>query len=105
MTKYDYLLIYQRTPEKFKHGIRRFYYAQFVTDEVKAFILNTIPKKLIINSIDPHFNDISDGNWDTLVSFLPSTISDKLQEHGDWLSTPTGVCILKEAAQQIRQRP
>lgn len=104
MTKPEYISVYCRTPTKFRNGIRRMYYSQYTTAEVVAFLLRSIPKKVILESKDYQFNDVRDGNWKSLVQFMPSTVSDKLQENGDWLSVPTGICILKEAAQQIRER-
>lgn len=77
----------------------RRYYAQFVTGEVKQVVLKYIGKDRLLNSTDPHFNDIGLWNWDRIM--LPFGTVGKLKECGDYLTPAVKVCILKEAARQI----
>lgn len=104
MTRSEYITRYYKLSAAFRNSLRRLYYSQYVTAELRAFLLSSIPKKLIINSLSPDFTDIRNGNWTGLVGFIPSTIADMLQANGDWLSNHNGICILLETAQQIRER-
>lgn len=84
--------------------LHRAYYSQFVTDEIKHLVLRGITRPKIEQSIDhPSFNDIPLSEWDALVPKLPRSVEDQLREHGDYLTMAGGVCILKEAARQIRE--
>jgi hypothetical protein len=89
------------------------YYAQFITPEIQSAVLNTIPTKRIVESKDPHFNDIAMKHWDSIFGIVgppqgPFTIYrqfglyKKLKEHGDGLSCASAVCIAKEFARQVR---
>ncbi len=83
--------------------LHRAYYGQFVTDAIRALVKISIGTDKIVNSRDLHFNDVSLHTWDALVPRLPGTVVAALKEAGDYLSLGTGVCILKEAAEQIRE--
>lgn len=76
----------------------RRYYAQFVTDEVKAQVRAFIGIKRLEESKDPHFNDIPLHMWDSLRAL---SSFNKLKEHGDYLTLGGKVCIYKEAAHQL----
>ena len=78
------------------------YYAQFVHAGVKNMVRLYIGESAIRNSTDPHLNDIPLVKWDSLATNL-SGVSVKLHECGDYLTLATGVCILKEAARQIKE--
>jgi hypothetical protein len=84
--------------------LHRTYYAQFVTDEVRELVLRCIGADKIITSSNAHFNDIPLAKWDRMVTcrMMPASVSERLKEAGDWFGLGSGVCILKEAAQQIR---
>lgn len=79
----------------------REYYAQFVTDDTKNYVLLRIGRDRIVNSKDEHFNDIPLKLWDLAVPHAPG--SRGFKEAGDWYSLGTGVCMLKEAARQIKE--
>jgi hypothetical protein len=79
----------------------RTYYAQYVSLHIKniieAYIGNDIRK----------FNDLNNINitvWERLVSFIPKYTFDKVKANGDNNSVNTGICILKEAARQIKDQ-
>ena len=80
------------------------YYGQFVTDKVKQLVARTFSIPVLLDSKDPHLNDIPLKRWDFLVYYLGSSTDRKLRECGDWLSLGTGVCILKQAAKQLIQK-
>lgn len=79
------------------------YYGQFVDDHVLLLLKRNITSSRIVNSTDPHFNDIPLKQWDALVPLLPRFVCDKLKEQGDYLTLATGICILKQAARQIKE--
>lgn len=81
--------------------LHRAYYSQFVTDEIKNLVIRYITRPKIEQSIDRYFNDIPLSLWDALVPKLPRSVEDQLREHGDYLTTAGGVCILKEAARHL----
>ncbi len=85
--------------------LHRAYYAQYVTPPVLYLVAQVIGERTIRASECPHFNDIPLRRWVALVSCSPSSIVPLLGSNGDWLSLGIGVCILKEAAQQIRETP
>ena len=81
-----------------KECTHREYYGQFVTDDTRQTVLQSIGRSKLENSIDPHLNDIPLQQWDHM--YLPP-LGCSMKEAGDWLSMAGKVCILKEAARQI----
>lgn len=79
----------------------REYYGQFVNDNVKQMVIDTIGKNRILKSTDEHFNDISLREWDNIG--LPCGISELLKKAGDYYTLAGQVCILKEGARQIKE--
>lgn len=77
------------------------YYGQFVTDGKKR-ILHRLEDK-IKRSNDPHFNDIPLKQWDQLAPAIYPTLSKQMKETGDCLSLAGAVCVLKEAARQMKE--
>lgn len=79
------------------------YYDQFVTEEIKGVVLEQFGSK-IVNSSDPHFNDIDLKKWDNLANWFKSdsTLHDKLKEREDVMTLSSLVCTLKAAARHIR---
>lgn len=78
----------------------REYYAQFVTPAIRAEVLRSITRPVLLASKDEHLNDIPLQRWDNL-SFInrPALAID---EGGQRVySLAGGVCILKEAARQV----
>lgn len=69
------------------------YYAQWATGYIHSLVKSSIGEEAIKNSQDEHFNDIPLQVWDKLAQFV-SYFPDN--------SLATRVCILKEAARQIR---
>jgi len=91
----------------------RAFYAQFVTPATLELVESRIGLKAIQSSNDPHFNDIPLAKWDAIwirrignrMRIYPGAIVEALlKEAGENNSASTGVCILKEAAQQIKER-
>ena len=77
----------------------REYYSQFVTDGIKGLVLKGIGFNAINNSQDAHMNDIPLKLWDILVPFIHVNFKDT----GDFRSIAGCVCVLKEAAKQIKE--
>jgi hypothetical protein len=84
------------------------YYRQFVSDQTIQFVINSIGLQRILDSRDPHLNDIPLQVWDDLChysgfSFLPVA---KLKEAGEVhiKTLGVGVCVLKQAAKMIREQ-
>lgn len=79
------------------------YYAQFVTEQVKDLVAQSIGIDRLKASIAPAFNDIPLLEWDSLVPILEvyHDMRAKKKAHGDTWSIAGGVCILKEAARQL----
>jgi hypothetical protein len=98
MTRQEYLE--SDSPRTEAH---RRYYAQFVTERIKTLVIGWFGRTAIVTSDDPHFNDLKLTRWDALASSLPSSVSTELRERGDFLTLAGAVCILKEAAEQIRE--
>ena len=82
----------------------REYYAQFVDKQLKRDMTKFVSYELILSSEKENFNDIPLRRWDAAWSVV-STLrnKEKMKTVGDFL-TPAGiVCILKEAARQIKE--
>jgi hypothetical protein len=86
-------------------GAHRRYYGQFVNAMTIAVVVNRIGAKVLLRSVNPHFNDIALGLWDDLVPGLPG--SGRFSQAGDSYTPIGGVCLAKEAARQWveMQRP
>lgn len=80
----------------------RQYYSQFVNTNTKNQLLRYIPKKEIVASKDPHFNDIKIRRWDAIPAIAGT--NDKMKKKGDYLTLAGKVCVYKEAAKQIKER-
>ena len=79
----------------------RAYYAQFVTPAHFSRLKSLTDR--IKCSRDPHFNDIELRIWDRLAVPVPAESARIMGECGDFPTLAGAVCILKEAAQQIRE--
>ena len=77
----------------------RRYYGQFVTDGTKFRVLQSIGLDRLMQSTNPHFNDIPLPLWDRLTPKLPG--SEGFAKAGDYYTLSNGVCLAKEAARQI----
>ena len=90
-----------QTDRKREH---RAYYAQFVTPahfarlKRRAGLIDRIK-----SSQDPYFNDIELTLWDTMAAPVPAESASLMRECGDYPTLGGAVCILKEAARQIRE--
>lgn len=82
----------------------REYYSQFVTNGIKNSVLSSFGDELF-SSKDEHFNDIKLTRWDMLANYAVrgNGVSEKMKERGDYLTLAGSVCILKEAAKQIKE--
>jgi hypothetical protein len=72
------------------------YYGQFVTPAIVALVERSIGRKRILNSKDPHFNDIELVMWDNLEVPLRAMATTRL-------ALSDAVCIAKRAARQIKE--
>lgn len=83
----------------------RGYYSQFVTEGIRQAVSRKFGDK-IHQSECPHFNDIPLLQWDSLAHSYSQHIARKNKElnGSHTFSLCEGVCMLKEAAQQIRER-
>ena len=76
------------------------YYGQLVTQVMKDHIARAIPQSLA-RSTDPHFNDIPLSTWDRLGMMYG--LRSEFKELGDFRSKAGIVCVLKEAARQVKE--
>jgi hypothetical protein len=97
--------MYTRTDYLNKKCTHDEYYGQFVTDGFISTVCNIIGKKKILESTDPHLNDIPLTKWDAIVHnrMLPLGTGEKMKEAGDYLTPSGGVCIAKCAARRIKE--
>ncbi len=84
--------------------LHRAYYAQFVTSEVRNLVSRCIGDDKVKASKDPHFNDIPLAKWDRIIDHhhVAASVNTAMREMGDYPTAAGCVCVLKEAAQQIR---
>lgn len=94
---------YMAAPLAERRAAHRKYYGQFVTPAIKALVLIRIGKDRIVASQDPHFNDIPLNEWDNLAVLHQSSLAIPEENGKRYWSLGGGVCILKEAASQIRE--
>tara|TARA_R100000963_G_C4628627_1_gene94231 strand:- start:587 stop:904 length:318 start_codon:yes stop_codon:yes gene_type:complete len=80
----------------------REYYAQFVTDHIRDLIAEWRPPERLAESTCEHFNDVPLSCWDR-ISPIASVADKKLRDLGDAPTLAGRVCILKEAARQLRE--
>ena len=76
------------------------YYGQLVTQGMKDHIVRAIPQALA-KSTDPVFNDIPLSTWDRLG--MVYSLRDEFKALGDFKTSAGMVCVLKEAARQIKE--
>ena len=82
----------------------RAYYAQFVTPAHFGRLKQRVGMiDRIKRSVDPHFNDIQLSVWDLMAEPVPAESVKRMRDCGDYSTLAGAVCILKEAAQQIRE--
>ena len=98
ITRSDYL----KPGQSDKKAAHRNYYAQFVCGEHFSRLGQL--KERIMASKDEHFNDIPLAIWDQLSIPIPAKSARLLKECGDYPTLCGAVCILKEAANQIRDK-
>jgi hypothetical protein len=104
MTRADYLADYCAAGEAGRMAAHRAYYAQFVTPAHFAKLSNLVGLiDRIKSSNDPHFNNIQLSTWDRMAVPVPAESAARMKECGDYPTLVGAVCILKEAAQQIRE--
>ena len=76
------------------------YYSQLVTQSIKDHVTRALPQS-IAKSKDPSFNDIPLDTWNRIGAYsVPNAEFKKL---GDFRTAMGVVCVLKEAARQIRE--
>jgi len=77
------------------------YYGQLVTQDIKDHVARAIPQGLA-KSTDPHCNDIPLATRDRIGAY--SVSRGEFKKLGDTMSMAGVVCVLKEAARQIKER-
>jgi hypothetical protein len=77
------------------------FYCQFVTENIIKWVKATLGVR-VLNSTDPHFNDIELRYWDSLSPCILIKKSDK--DLGLWDCLASRVCILKQAARILKER-
>ena len=80
----------------------REYYSQFVDERLKEKLLARMPEKRLRDSQCEHYNDIPLHLWDR-ISLIATSADTELNELGDFPTLAGRVCILKEAAKQIKE--
>lgn len=104
MHRKDYIGV-EHTSREQAAKLHRRYYGQFVDDRVRALVQGHFGLARLVESTDPHFNDIPLSAWDRLAGSLPWDTDKRLREQGDCLSPMAATCILKEAARQLVRHP
>ena len=97
--------MFTRTQYLNKECNHREYYSQFVNNAIIGIVDHSIGHDRIVNSTGSHLNDIPLALWDRLAKYSVCTFpvtANKMRECGDYMTLSGGVCILKEAANQIR---
>jgi hypothetical protein len=89
------------------------YYGQFVTPGLLRLVANCIGLRMIESSEDKWFNGIKQYKWDALTTITPhyipmklwKTLACDLPENAPnyYWCLSDNMCILKEAARQIRE--
>lgn len=91
------------------------FYGQFVTHQMKCVVISKIGHSAVVNSKDPHFNDIPLKQWDALSSAMCQLLDSykwkrlhntTYEERDKWKfiwSLCSGVCIAKQAARMIKE--
>lgn len=88
-----------------KQATHEEYYSQFVTPFIKKIVENHIGLDKIKDSNDHHFNDIPLRLWDNASNWLKyyPTVFNQLKEAGDYATLAGLVCILKQAARELKE--
>jgi hypothetical protein len=73
-----------------------------VTPEITHQVKTYIGVDRINASKDPHFNDIPLREWDSLFCSSYPRVAQMLLKAGDYLTPAGWVCIVKQAARQIK---
>lgn len=92
---------YMSGPSDF--ATHRAYYAQMVTEEVKLCVLATLGKERILHTRTDHMNEIPLREWDRAAAMCRATVLESMHQFGDRYSMAGAVCVVKEAARQIRE--
>ena len=77
------------------------YYLQFATPALRSTVIDRIGLQRIVESTDPHFNDIPWRQWYNLLPFVKS-MAKSLKPAGDYLTLAGAVCICKAIAEDVR---
>lgn len=102
MQRSEYLAQPPAKADRYAH--HRAYYAQFVTPAHFAKLKSLVGMvDKIKASQDPHLNNIPLSVWDTLAVPLPAESAKRMRACGDYPTLAGSVCVLKEAANQIRE--
>ena len=75
------------------------YFGQFVNDHIKNMVKTHIGIERILKSSDKHMNDIPLKEWDDLSYILRVDF----KSVGGYNSLACRVCVLKEAARQLKR--
>ena len=102
-----------RGDNKGQSALHRAYFAQYISQSILLLVKQKIGMEAIAKSKAPHMNDIPLKKWDEIVgynerenkftpSLTPLVLRSQIIKNGETLSPATLVCILKEAARQLK---
>lgn len=94
-------MVYTRKDYMSNKCTHKEYYGQLVTQGMKEHIARAIPQALD-RSTDPSFNDIPLSTWDRIG--LAYGLRNEFNALGDIKSDAGMVCVLKEAARQVKEK-
>ena len=78
------------------------YYGQFLTPGIIRHVEHYIGRDAIMESTDPHLNDIPLERWDRVFLKCPATVNHAMREGGDYPTLGGLVCLAKTAARRIK---
>jgi hypothetical protein len=78
------------------------YYAQYIGKSYPTYVANWIGPERILNSTDPHLNDIPLKEWDMVP--MPLGVDKKMREQKDWLTLAGSTCLAKTAARMFKEQ-
>ncbi|MGO4302207.1 hypothetical protein [Cupriavidus sp. RAF12] len=106
LTREQYMAQYSGKSREEQAALHREYYAQFVPNGLKSFVVSCIGAERILASTDPHMNDIPLHEWDRLDGYIRpigARIHKQINGSSVWSLSDT-VCVAKEAARQFKEQ-
>lgn len=98
MTRTEYMNTHAGLDRVKSAALHRAYYAQFVNAATIGSVVSHIGRALLLQSKDPHLNDIPLDKWDRVGAYMPMDVT--FRSVGDYATKAGLVCVAKEAARQ-----